>query len=125
MEQKPKSSEGFFFRSIFGIDLTEKISIALWLSPRLLLILILFVPAELQYSDVAAYVAPERLCANSYLVQSLLRIVISYYPISLYAFFLASSAMLVLIPLSFIRFSILLIAMTVFSFLPQFVSACS
>lgn len=78
--------------------------------------------ADVQFSDIAESVGPEQACSG--LVQSLIWAMAAYYPISIYAVFLAIGSMLAFIDLNVVVYVGIISILVLVNVLPQFVLAC-
>jgi len=103
--------------------LSKNENLALWLGPRVLLILILLVPAALQYGDIAEVLHAHRSCSGT--IQTIIAFVAGYYPTSIYLVTCTAFAVLCLVRLSFAAAACSLLFIIGFNILPQFYVVCS
>lgn len=97
--------------------------LALRLGLGFLFVLAFFVPAALQYGDIAEVFRPDRACSG--LTQMLIAFIVSHYPISVYVMSAAILITLFLAPVRMITLIPIIIFALGINILPQFFLVCS
>jgi hypothetical protein len=106
-----------------AVALNRRGSLALWLGPRFLLVLLLLIPAMVQYGDIAEVSSAHKICPG--VAQILIAILARHFPLSIYLVGLATFGVLLIIRFNTIVAICVLLFIIGFNILPQLYAVCS